>query len=239
MSIVTLFVDTSDEKVSSERRFDKSLTISQLKYKLEPITGIPYSTQKIDLYQGNNLQGSLDDESKMLGAYPVEDYMRIQVTDTNPHRVKNQYTDVSLVEKFELTEDEYEKRTDTVRAFKERNKLGRFSAEAAANEKAIETAHENAANQIKIGDRCEVFGDDYAAQRLGTVKFVGETKFQPGLWVGIQYDEPLGKNDGSVQGEKYFECPSKYGGFVRPTKVNVGDFPEEELLLTDDELEEM
>lgn len=47
----------------------------------------------------------------MLGAYPVEDYMRIQVTDTNPHRVKNQYTDVSLVEKFELTEDEYEKRT--------------------------------------------------------------------------------------------------------------------------------
>lgn len=33
MSIVTLFVDTSDEKVSSERRFDKSLTISQLKVK--------------------------------------------------------------------------------------------------------------------------------------------------------------------------------------------------------------
>lgn len=53
----------------------------------------------------------MDDEERMLGSYPVEDYMRIQVTDTNPHRVKNQYTDVSLVEKFELTEDEYEKRT--------------------------------------------------------------------------------------------------------------------------------
>lgn len=34
MSIVTLFVDTSDEQVSSERRFDKSLTISQLKVRL-------------------------------------------------------------------------------------------------------------------------------------------------------------------------------------------------------------
>ncbi|KAI8638272.1 CAP Gly-rich domain-containing protein [Parasitella parasitica] len=239
MSIVTLFVDTSDEKVSSERRFDKSLTISQLKHKLEPITGIPCSTQKIDLYQGKHLQGTFEDENKMLGAYPVEDYMRLHVTDTNPHRVKNQYTDVSLVEKFEITEDQYKKRTDTVRAFKERNKLGRFSAEAAAKEEAIEAAHENAANQIKIGDRCEVLGDDNIAQRRGTVKFVGETEFQPGWWVGIQYDEPVGKNNGSVQGKEYFKCPPKYGGFVRPTKVNVGDFPEEDLLLTDDELEEM
>ncbi|CEP10949.1 hypothetical protein [Parasitella parasitica] len=239
MSIVTLFVDSSVEKVSSERRFEKSLTISQLKFKLEPITGIPHATQKIELYQGSHLQGTFDDEEKMLGAYPVEDYMRLHVIDTNPHRVKNQYTDVSLVEKFELTNDEYEKRTDTVRAFKERNKLGRFSAEAAAKEDAIEAAHENAANQIKIGDRCEVLGDDITAQRRGTVEFVGETKFQPGLWVGIRYDEPVGKNNGSVQGEKYFECPPKYGGFVRPTKVNVGDFPEEDIALTDDELEEM
>ncbi|GAA5795447.1 CAP Gly-rich domain-containing protein [Helicostylum pulchrum] len=239
MSIVTLFVDTSDEKVSSERRFDKSLTISQLKDKLEPITGIPYHTQKIDLYQGNTLQGPIDDEERMLGSYPVEDYMRIHVTDTNPHRIKNQYTDVSLVEKFELTQDEYQNRSDTVRAFKERNRLGRFSAEAAEQEKAIEKAREEAASNIKVGDRCEVLGDDYTAQRLGTVKFVGETKFQPGPWIGIQYDEPLGKNDGSVNGERYFTCPPKYGGFVRPTKVNVGDFPEDDFSMTDDELEEM
>ena len=55
--------------------------------------------------------GTLDDESRMLGSYPVEDYMRLHVIDTNPHRIKNQYTDVSLVEKFELTDDQYEKRT--------------------------------------------------------------------------------------------------------------------------------
>lgn len=53
----------------------------------------------------------------MLGAYPVEDYMRIHVTDTNPHRIKNQYTDVSLVEKFELTTDEYEKRSGKFDSF--------------------------------------------------------------------------------------------------------------------------
>lgn len=55
--------------------------------------------------------GVLDEEDKMLGAYPVEDYMRLYVKDTNPHRIKNQYTDVSLVEKFELTEEEYTKRS--------------------------------------------------------------------------------------------------------------------------------
>ena len=127
---------------------------------------------------------------------------------------------------------------DTVRAFKERNKLGRFSDEAAAKEEAIEKAFKEAANQIKIGDRCQVLSDDDSVRRLGIVRFVGETQFQSGLWVGVQYDEPLGKNDGSVQGQQYFSCPPKYGGFVRPTKVVVGDFPEEDLF-TDDELEEM
>ncbi|KAI8969211.1 CAP Gly-rich domain-containing protein [Mycotypha africana] len=239
MSIVTLFVDTQEEKVSSERRFDKSLTISQLKYKLEPIAGVPYSTQKIQLYRKDELLCSLDDDDKMLGAYPVEDYMRILVIDTNPHRVKNQYTDVSLVEKFELSNEEYEKRSDTVRAFKERNKLGRFSDEAAAREDALEKSYQEAAKNIHVGDRCEVSTDPQAPQKRGTVKYIGTTKFQPGIWVGIQYDEPLGKNDGTVKGERYFECPPNYGGFVRPTKVTVGDFPEEDILLTDDELEEM
>ncbi|CAO3593419.1 unnamed protein product [Absidia cylindrospora] len=169
--------------------------------------------------------------------------MRLHVTDTNPRRVKGQFTDVSLVEKFELTEDEYVTRTDTVRAFKERNKLGRFSDEAKEQQAQFEKDNDDAAAKMKVGDRCQVQlvdGDDSLTRR-GTVRFLGLTEFQPGTWVGIQYDEPLGKNDGSVKGVRYFTCPAKYGTFVRPIKVTVGDFPEQDddLMMTDDELEEM
>lgn len=44
-----------------------------------------------------------------------------------------------------------------------------------------------------MGDRCQV----EPGEKRGVVKYVGRAEsLGPGYWVGIQYDEPLGKHDG-------------------------------------------
>lgn len=51
----------------------------------------------------------------------------------------------------------------------------------------------------QIGDRVSV------RNLTGTVRFIGETEFASGVWIGVELDDPVGKNDGSVQGVRYFE----------------------------------
>lgn len=55
--------------------------------------------------------------------------------------------------------------------------------------------------------------------RQATVRFIGTTHFAAGDWVGIELDDPTGKNDGSVQGERYFDCEPGFGMFIRPSAV--------------------
>lgn len=49
---------------------------------------------------------------------------------------------------------------------------------------------------MAVGDR--VIVSSGLGSRPGLLKYMGETKFAPGTWCGIQLDEPTGKNDGSV-----------------------------------------
>lgn len=242
-SIVTLSVTSSMNSFGSERRFQKDMTLSELKGKLELLTGATAANMKLELYnKENKLVCKMDNDSAMLGSFPVDDGMRLHVIDSS---VKlGEFEDVSKVEKFEISKEDYEKRTDSVRAFKERNKMGRFrevdpeEQKRKEEEKARKEQEEKEkAERMKTEDRCEVRVPGQPTRR-GCVKFIGTTEFKPGYWIGVQYDEPVGKNDGSVKGKRYFTCPDKYGGFVKPEHVEVGEFPEEidELMDDDDEI---
>mmetsp|Transcript_122874 Transcript_122874/g.238989 ORF Transcript_122874/g.238989 Transcript_122874/m.238989 type:complete len:877 (+) Transcript_122874:42-2672(+) len=66
----------------------------------------------------------------------------------------------------------------------------------------------------QVGDRVQV-----TVTHIGTVKFVGTTDFAPSSWIGVELDDPVGKNDGSVRQKRYFQCEPSHGIFVQPDKV--------------------
>lgn len=258
--IVTVHITCKQNNVVSERRFNRSMDISTFKIKLEPITGINAGSMLLTIYpqSGNTPVGQMDDDSRLLGYYPIENYMRIEVSTkkmvNDDNGVLNSsslnipvvdYNDVSKVEKMTLADEDYDKRSDTVRSFLRRNKLGKFSDDACSiNSKSSMTSDNNdqpidsEGNNITIGSRFETkpkSASDMA--KRGSVMFIGETDFKPGLWIGIEYDEPYGTHNGEFQGKQYFKCRNKHGAFIRPQLLVVGDFPEE--LFDLDDLDEI
>ena len=57
--------------------------------------------------------------------------------------------------------------------------------------------------------------------KKGEIKFIGETQFASGEWIGIVLDCPDGKNDGSVGDVTYFSCAPLHGLFVKRAQVKV------------------
>ncbi|XP_009664865.2 CAP-Gly domain-containing linker protein 1 isoform X1 [Struthio camelus] len=89
---------------------------------------------------------------------------------------------------------------------------------AASSEKSSSAttadAHEEFVDDFRVGERVWVNGN-----KPGFIQFLGETQFAPGQWAGIVLDEPIGKNDGSVAGVRYFQCEPLRGIFTRPSKL--------------------
>lgn len=55
----------------------------------------------------------------------------------------------------------------------------------------------------------------------GVLRYLGRVEGQQGDWCGIELREAKGKNDGSVKGKAYFQCPPKHGLFVKKEVVSV------------------
>nr|CAH8823914.1 unnamed protein product [Trichobilharzia regenti] len=231
-NFITLSITTNASKLRSEKRYPIDITLGQLKEKLVLVTGCDNRTMKIELFDKQEKSlGYLLGDGKSLYDLGVENEMHIHVTDsTIADGVYDQPEEP--VETYQLTDEEYAKREESVLAWKRRNKLGQFREVDPEEAKRAEELRQEAelkekekAESLSIGSRCEVRIPSQITKR-GVIEFVGQTKFKPGYWVGIRYDEPLGRNDGSIEGVRYFQCPDKYGAFVKPQYVEAGDFPE-------------
>ena len=72
----------SSENASSERRISPSWTVSQLKSRLEPITGIPASCQRLVLKVGAQAPQAIeaqDEDIIQLASWPLQSYAEISV----------------------------------------------------------------------------------------------------------------------------------------------------------------
>ncbi|KAK4521005.1 uncharacterized protein ATC70_006889 [Mucor velutinosus] len=56
---------------------------------------------------------------------------------------------------------------------------------------------------------------------VGTVEFIGHVEFADGIWIGVELDRRVGKNDGSVDGHRYFTSSPNRGVFVRPEDISL------------------
>ncbi|EGG19247.1 hypothetical protein DFA_02033 [Cavenderia fasciculata] len=74
-------------------------------------------------------------------------------------------------------------------------------------------------SDIKIGSI--VLVHDLIAHGSGIVRFIGKVSFEKGIWVGVELDTAAGKNDGAVQGKRYFTCTKKHGVFAKYDKVSL------------------
>lgn len=73
----------SSPNSSSERRISPSWSIAQLKARLEPITGVPASSQQLSLRVGSQDAVALiapDEEQTRLAAFPLQPYAEITVS---------------------------------------------------------------------------------------------------------------------------------------------------------------
>lgn len=186
------------------------------------MTGGNCNTMQIEAYnKDNKLVASLNDNNQLVGFYPLDDGMRLHVIDD--FQLRNQF-DSEDVPKFEISEEEYAKRGNTVKTFLMKNKMGmirsiliflflnpfswkficftyffclkgKYNQEYVKNKEQQEAEEKSLAESIKIGSRCKVTVTN-APTRLGTVMYTGSVDGLQGSWIGIKYDEPVGKHDG-------------------------------------------
>ena len=259
-----------------EIRFDKHQTLDELRHKIYRQTGTPHDYQHLQVFAAGNNHAPVVEippatpSTTKLGFYSLQHGMRVHCVDLNPNSISSggALEDTSLIQKYKISEEDYNQRKNTLRRWEQDKKAedpsftlakhGQDHKElveakrlhklgmplpagfeltehgAVVKSKSNPQAEDDqdigsdSVAGITVGSRAEV----QPGGRRGTVKYVGEVPelaAAGGNWVGILFDEPVGKSNGTVGGTQYFDAMAKFGGFCRGKNIQVGDFPERDI----------
>lgn len=230
-SVLLRVTHSNLKTLSADVRFSLQMSVEAVKDKMWKKCGTSVDSMRLELYDDAGYKVSdLSDNSRPFGFYSPLDGYRLHIIDLDPSSVTSGgwLEDTSLVEKYKISDEAYDKLDGTFKKFKE--KMASQNPSSFESKKKGDYMEDLLAN-IKVGDRCEV----EPGGKRGVIRYVGRAEsIAPGFWVGVQYDEPLGKHDGMVKGTRYFECPLLHGVMVRPDKVKVGDYPERDIFEEDE-----
>mmetsp|Transcript_29418 Transcript_29418/g.53862 ORF Transcript_29418/g.53862 Transcript_29418/m.53862 type:complete len:335 (+) Transcript_29418:68-1072(+) len=126
----TLILDLTHSNLAqrhAEIRFDKRDTVDELRRRIHQKSGTPPAFQHLQLKSGGSIYYEIlpnTESERMLGYYNLPLGANVHCIDIDPHSasVNGAYEDTSLVQKFRLTEEEYDKRKGTLRDWGRRKK---------------------------------------------------------------------------------------------------------------------
>eukprot|EP00834_Sanchytrium_tribonematis_P000451 NODE_8_length_66115_cov_0.981823.p36 type:complete len:217 gc:universal NODE_8_length_66115_cov_0.981823:12265-12915(+) len=190
-------IHISSQNASGWHTFSPNMLISEFQHRLELITGIRAVNQTIvtdsrQLAIEQNL-GVISDIFKSNQQILVKGAVEF---DEN-------------VEKYEISDEHYSKLNGTVQSFLKENKLGKYK-------EGQEVENVKDFSEFQLNCRCFVEG----LEKYGTIRYLGTFHLKPNkIFVGIEYDEPVGKHNGTVDKKTYFTCAEKHGALLRPSSV--------------------
>jgi tubulin-folding cofactor B len=162
-----------------------------VKARLQKHIGTPAEHQRLILKRNGNPVCELLDNAKMLGFYSVESGNEIHIIDTDPFSLSRGggLTDTSLVQKYKMSDEDYDRRSGTMRDYirKQREADPNFQLKPKSKPPPPTDAEGNPITYgpetvagIAVGQRCQVV----PGERRGVVEFVGELEgLKKGFWV--------------------------------------------------------
>ena len=154
-----------------EIRFDTGKTIRAVKEQLERKFGTAADGMKLELKDTKEQPVcAMDDDTQTLAFYNPQANYTIHVVDESGQVQMNQFDDVSGVEKYKISEENYAKRGDNFRSFKQKMMAANPNFMNAQGESSYADFMKDEAEKVTVGSRCQLT----VGNRRGEVKYVGK-----------------------------------------------------------------